>query len=238
MGKRIISQARGHGSLTYRVRPKAFRYKVRYPESNLSGEGEVIKLIHSVGHSAPLAKIIFENKIFYNLAHNGMYEGQKIIIGKSEEPGTISYLKDIPTKKNIYNIESKPFDGGKFIRTSGLSAVILKKEKGKVTVLMPSKKEKVFNDKCRATIGIISGSGRLDKPVIKAGKKYYIKKAKSKLWPRTSAVAMNAVDHPFGSGRGKNLSHGRLGKIPKRNAPSGAKVGSIRAKKTGRKKGK
>ena len=31
MGKRIISQARGKGSKTYRVRRIAFRYKVAYP---------------------------------------------------------------------------------------------------------------------------------------------------------------------------------------------------------------
>ena len=63
-----------------------------------------------------------------------------------------------------------------------------------------------------------------------------MKKAKGKLWPRTSAVAMNVIDHPFGSGRGKNVSHGSKGKIAKRNAPPGAKVGSIRPRRSGRRK--
>ena len=63
-----------------------------------------------------------------------------------------------------------------------------------------------------------------------------MKKSKGKLWPRTSAVKMNAVDHPFGSGRGKNISHGGKGKIPKRNAPPGAKVGTLRPRRTERKK--
>ena len=31
MGKNIISQARGHGSLSYRVRKKAYQYKIGYP---------------------------------------------------------------------------------------------------------------------------------------------------------------------------------------------------------------
>ena len=97
---------------------------------------------------------------------------------------------------------------------------------------MPSKKEKKFHQNCRATIGIIAGHGRLEKPFVKAGKKYYLKKAKSKLWPRTSAVKMNVIDHPFGSGRGKNVKS----KIAKRNAPPGAKVGLIRPKRVGRKK--
>lgn len=236
MGKRIISQARGHGSLRYRVRRKAFIYKISYPKE--TGEGKVLKLIHSAGHSAPIAKIAINNKIFYNLAHDKMFEGQKIIVGKGTEYGTIAQLKNIPTKIGIYNIESRPGGGGKFIRTAGGSVEITKKKLGKAVILMPSKKEKVFNDKCRATIGSIAGSGRKDKPIMKAGKKHYIKKAKNKLWPRTSAVAMNVIDHPFGSGRGKNLSHGRLGKIPRKNAPPGAKVGSLSARRTGRKKGK
>ena len=97
---------------------------------------------------------------------------------------------------------------------------------------MPSKKEKKLHPNCRAVIGVIAGSGRLDKPIVKAGKQYYIKKAKSKLWPRTSAVKMNAIDHPFGSGRGKNPKP----KIAKRNSPPGAKVGLIRPRRTGKRK--
>ena len=102
----------------------------------------------------------------------------------------------------------------------------------KIFVLMPSKKEKEFNPNCRAIVGTIAGAGRLDKPLVKAGKNFYIKKARNKLWPRTSAVKMNAIDHPFGSGRGKRIKS----KIAKRNAPAGAKVGLIRPSRTGRKK--
>ena len=40
MGKRIIQQARGKGSFTYRVKRKAFRYKLQYPKK-LETEGKV-----------------------------------------------------------------------------------------------------------------------------------------------------------------------------------------------------
>jgi len=222
--------------MTYRVRAKAFQHKISYPRDE--GNAEVVKLIHSAGHSAPVVKIVLGDKVFYNLAAEGIYEGQKIKMGKDKEVGTIAKLSEIPTKSKVFNIESRPGDGGKFIRSAGGNALIVRKEKGRVTIMMPSKKEKVFNENCRATIGVAAGSGRRDKPIVQAGKQFYIKKAKSKLWPRTSAVAMNAVDHPFGSGRGKNLTHGNLGKIPKRNAPAGARVGSIRASRTGRGRGK
>ena len=61
---------------------------------------------------------------------------------------------------------------------------------------------------------------------------WHMMKARNKLWPRTSAVKMNVVDHPFGSGRGKRIKS----KIAKRNAPPGRKVGLLRPRRTGRKK--
>ena len=118
------------------------------------------------------------------------------------------------------------------MRTAGTYAVVNKKEQNKVIIVMPSKKEKIFNENCRATIGMVAGHGIKEKPIVKAGSKYYKMKAKSKLWPRTSAVKMNVVDHPFGSGRGKRIKK----KIAKRNSPPGKKVGLLKPKKTGRKK--
>jgi large subunit ribosomal protein L2 len=204
MGKRIISQARGHGSSTYRVRRKAFRFKLQYPKK-LSGEGKVIKIFNSSAHSCPLAKISYEKGFFYIPAFKEMEEGQKITFeGKKIEKGNILQLKDIPVKTPVYNIESRPGDGGKFIKSSGNSAIVNRKVGECVYLLLPSKKEKKFNKSCKATIGKCAGAGRVDKPLVKAGRKYYMKKTKSKLWPRTSAVKMNAIDHPFGSGRGKN----------------------------------
>lgn len=229
MGKRIIQQARGHGSNTYRVRRKAFLIKPRYLKN--IGECEVINLINSGGHSAPLAKIKCGNEIFFNFACEGLYVGQKIVFGRHEN-GDIARLGDLKNGTQIFNIENMPGDGGKFIKSGGGSGIILNKKADKVVVLMPSKKEKIFNSVCRATIGVIAGAGRVDKPILKAGKKYFIKKTKSKLWPRTSAVKVNAIDHPFGSGRGKRIKS----KIVQRMASPGQKVGLLKPKRTGRKK--
>ncbi len=232
MGKRIIQQRRGKGSKTYRVNRRIFRYKVGYPKQ-LSGEGTVLKLFNSGAHSCPLAKVKYDKGTFYIPAFNGMVEGQKINFGDKEiKNGNIVQLKDIPVKTPIYSIESKPGDGGSMIRTGGSYAEVSRKMGNNIFVLMPSKKEKKFNPNCRAIIGETAGSGRLDKPVLKAGKKFHMKKSKSKLWPRTSAVCMNVIDHPFGSGRGKRIKS----KIAKRNAPPGKKVGLIRPRRTGKRK--
>lgn len=231
MGKRIIQQRRGKGSLTYRVKKKAFKIKPKYP-IGLDGEWEVISLIASGGHSSPIMKLRNKKgKIFHSLAANLVYEGQTITIGGNKD-GDIARLKDIKNGQKIFNIEGKKNDGGKFVRSGGNYGQILAKEGKVVKVWLPSKKEIRLDADCLATIGVSAGAGRLEKPILKAGKKYFIMKTKSKLWPRTSAVKMNAIDHPFGSGRGKRIKS----KIAQRNASPGQKVGLLRPRRTGRKK--
>ena len=83
MGKRIISQARGKGSLTYQARKRAFQHKISYP--TFEGEAEITNLIHSAGHSAPLMQISVSNKNFFLPAFNGAFVSQKIFIGVKEE---------------------------------------------------------------------------------------------------------------------------------------------------------
>jgi len=231
MGKRIIQQARGHGSLSYRVKRQSFKYRLQYP-SKLSGEGTVLKLLNSLGHSAPLAKVKSSSGIFFIPAFKGMIEGEKINFNKLATGGILK-LREIPIKTQIYAIEARPGDGGIFIKTAGNHGTVSRIIGEKIFVTMPSKKEKEFDPNCRAIVGEIAGSGRLDKPIIKAGKQHHIKKSKGgRIWPRTSAIKVNAIDHYFGSGRGKNPKS----KIAKRNAPPGRKVGLLRPKRTGRKK--
>jgi len=231
MGKRIIQQARGKGSSTYRVRKRAFQHKLQFPKK-LVGEGTIIKLLNSAGHSAPLAKIKYSEGSFFIPAFEKMVEGEKISFDEKEvKHGNIMKLKNIPVKTEVYSVESRPGDGGLFIKSAGSAGTVTRIVGEKIFVAMPSKKEKEFKPNCRAIVGRIAGSGRLEKPVVKAGRKFFMKKSKGKLWPRTSAVKMNAIDHPFGSGRAKNPKS----KIAKRNAPPGRKVGHLRPRRTGKK---
>lgn len=232
MGKRIISQARGKGSLSYQARKQAFIYRVGYPIG--SGQAQIIKLIHSAAHSAPLLKMKLGKVIFFNVAHNGAILGKEIQIGgENYSDGNIMTLKSIPVASKIFNIEVNPGDGGKMIRTSGSNALLHKKyDDGRVGIIMPNRKEIRLDGDCRATIGVIAGDGRTQKPKMKAGVNHYRAKARNKLWPRVSAVSTNAVDHPFGSGRGKRIKS----KTAKRNAPPGRRVGHLSPRRTGRKK--
>jgi len=230
MGKTIIQQARGHGSFTYRVRRRGYVYRIGYPSLQMSGKHKIISLINSTCHSAPLAKINVGDQSFYIPASQGVYEGQEIEIGTNNiAPGNIVALKNLPVETKVFNIEIRPGDGGRIGRTGGSFATVLRKDENGVLLLLSSKKETKLHPECRATIGIAAGQGRMLKPVVKAGKKWHMMKSRNKLWPRTSAVKFNAVDHPFGCGRGKRIKS----KIAKRNAPAGAKVGHLRPSRTG-----
>ncbi len=231
MGKRIIQRRRGKGSPTYTVREKTYGIRYSYPTED--GKGVLIKLFNAIGYTAPIAMVKFKHKIFFNVATDKLLQGQEIQVGANAElkNGNIIPLKSIPTGTEICNIESTYLSGGRMIRTSGSFATVTKKVQDKVGVLLPSKKEILLDEDVRATIGRVAAGGRTEKPLVKAGKSYHIFKAKSKHYPRTSPIKRNAVNHPFGGGRGKNM--GKPGIAP-RWAPPGRKVGLIKPRKTGR----
>ena len=242
MGKRIISRRKGRGTTTYRANSHKSRGEIQHriydeKEKNSITFGIIKNIVHCPAHSAPIAQIKYENDAKDSLipAPLGVRINDSLESGFNAQIkiGNTTVLKNIPEGTSIYNIENKPGDGGQFVRTAGSSAKIATQTGSTTLIKMPSKKTRIFNSLCRATIGIIAGSGKQDKPFVKAGKKHHYKRARGKLYPRTSGVAMNAVDHPFGSGRGRHIGKS---KIAPRNAPPGRKVGLIRPRRTGKKR--
>lgn len=241
MGKRIISQRRGRGTSTYKCKSHNYKTDVKHRhldeiEKNKKLRGIVKDLINCPGHSAPLAKILYENgETKYIFAPEKIKVNEEVYTGP-ESPiklGNTLPLKKIPEGTIINNIENIPGDGGRFCRSAGSSAKVVSVNPTKIIIKLPSKKTKILNPNCRATIGLIAGTGRKEKPLVKAGKAFHMHKAKGRLYPRTSGVAMNAVDHPFGSGRGRQ--HAKV-KTVSRHAPPGRKAGAVAAKRTGKRK--
>ncbi|MBW2983680.1 50S ribosomal protein L2 [Candidatus Woesearchaeota archaeon] len=236
MGKNLVQQARGKGSPTYKS--PSFRYKgaaKHIPIYDKDMKGEIIDLVHCQGHSAPLAVIMYGKEKCIIQAPEGVRVGDVIEAGNDVKPkvGNTLPLSNVPEGTQIYNIENSPGDGGKFCRSSGSFAKIITKLPTGISVLLPSGKRKLFRHDCRATIGVVAGSGRTEKPFLKAGKMYHKMRAKNKLWPITSGTSMNAVDHPFGSGG--SSTKGRPTQAS-RNAPPGRKVGKIAPRITGKRK--
>jgi large subunit ribosomal protein L2 len=233
MGKRIITQRRGRGTSRYKSPSHRFKNTLSFPKLHDSKIGKITDIIHDRARSAPLAKVKFSDETILIPAALEMKTGGLIYYNKKEiQTGSVLNLSNIPTGSNIYNIENLPGSIGKYCRSSGTTAKIISKTDKYVTIQFPSKKKKNLHPNCRAIIGTVAGSGRLDKPVVKAGTKHHLMKTRNKLFPKVSGVAMNAVAHPFGSGRGRHMGKSQ---VPKKNSPPGRNVGLIRARRTGRK---
>lgn len=233
MGKRLRAQRIGDGSPTYRAKSWRRLGEVKLP-SKKTGEATVVDILHDPGRNAPVARIRHDDgKDHLMLAPEGLKVGDRITIGAAVEVklGDVLPLAEIPEGTPVFNIESKLGDGGKLVRAAGSYALLVGHEMGRVSVQLPSGEIKEMDSRCRATVGVVAGGGRLEKPLVKAGKHHHIILAKGKHYPRTRAVAMNVVDHPFGGGRGK--SAGRP-KTVARGAPPGQKVGLIAARRTGK----
>ena len=237
MGRRIQGQRRGRGGSTFRA--PSHRYKAelshKKPESGDDTiAGEVVGIEHDPARSAPLAEIEFEDgDRRLVLAPEGIRVGETIQVGVSAEikPGNTLPLAEIPEGVLVCNVESQPGDGGKFARASGVSAQLMAHDKDASIVQLPSGQIKRLNPRCRATIGVVAGGGRTEKPFVKAGKKHHKLKSRGTKYPRVRGVAMNAVDHPFGGG---GRQHPGKPKSVSRNAPPGRKVGDIASRRTGR----
>merc|ERR1719318_1779733 len=99
---------------------------------------------------------------------------------------------------------------------------------------LPSGSKKVMPSANRAMVGIVAGGGRIDKPMLKAGRAYHKYKAKRNCWPKVRGVAMNPVEHPHGGGNHQHIGHAST---VRRDTSAGRKVGLIAARRTGRLRG-
>lgn len=237
MGKRILQRHRGKGGLQYRAPSKGKYAVVGYPflASNETFEAKVLNIVHERGREYPLALADVGGKRFYIPAVLGTTVGSTIQIGPQATvaPGNVLPLTSIPEGTQICNIERYKGDGGRLVRNAGSSAILFANSVTGAVVRLPSGKSITLPSGCRASIGVVSGAGRVEKPFLRAGARYHLKKSKGKIYPRMRGIAMAAVYHPFGGGRhqhpGKSTSTSRY-------APPGRKVGLIAAKKTGRKR--
>ena len=234
MGKRILQRRRGKAGIQFRAPSKGKVAPVRYPRTE--GNATVTAILDERGRSAPLAQIRLEgDRYTYLPATAGLTVGQQLSLGGAAQVagGNVLPLSGIPEGTRVSNIELRPGDGGKLVRASGTSAVLFSKAGGRVILKLPSGKNILVRERCRATVGEGAGGGRREKPFLTAGARHHAMRAAGRVYPRMRGIAMAVVYHPFGGGRhqhpGKSTSTSR-------NAPPGRKVGLIAPRKTGRKR--
>ncbi len=235
MGHRITTQARGKGGPTYRAPSHRYKAELKHiGDDTQKITGTVVDIEHDPARNAPIALVKLETgEKVYMLVTEGLGIGEPVLWGSAGEikNGNTLTLKNIPTGTYICNIEARPNDGGKFVRSSGVQAVVVDKSEDRVGIRMPSGKTKWFNARCRATVGIVAGGGRVEKPFVKAGNKYHKMQNTASNWPRVRGVAMNVIDHPFGGGGHQHT--GRPKTIARGTSP-GRTVGSVAARRTGK----
>lgn len=240
MGKRTRVQRRGRGGSTFRAATHKRIAPACYPpvaKEMLEAliRGIVEEILHDPGRGAPLALIRFENgEECYTVVPEGIYTGQQIQMGGKAyvEVGNILPVGKIPEGTMICNIELKPGDGGKIAKSSGAYATVVAHTAQGTMIRLPSGSSKYLSDNCRATIGVVSGAGRTEKPFLKAGPKFHLMRARGRKYPRTRGKAMVAAVHPYGSSK----RSARKVTTVSRHAPPGKKVGLIAAKGAGRRK--
>ncbi|MCS7118328.1 MAG: 50S ribosomal protein L2 [Thaumarchaeota archaeon] len=240
MPKRTRAQRIGLGSPVY-VASIQRRFALGYPSHLFTGadvvRGRVVELHHDAGRGYPVAEIELNGQTFFVPAVMGLHVGQVIEAGLRAKPttGNIVPIGTVPEGQSVSCVELRPGDGGKLVRGSGSYAEVVSHAGDRSIVRLPSKKMKELDSRCFAIVGVVAGSGRPDKPFLKAGKKFHWMRARHRLgtWPRVRGVAMQPVKHPFGGGSGGKLSRPEP---VKRTAPPGQKIGLIAAKRTGRRK--
>lgn len=199
-------------------------------------DGRIIEIVHDPGRGSPLAFIQFSDGKSCTLsAPEGILVSQTISRGAGSPPeiGNILPVGKIPEGTMICNVEREPGDGGKIAKASGSYAMVVAHRPSGTELRLPSGASVYLPENCRATIGVVSGAGRTEKPFMKAGTRRALLMSRGRLWPITKGQAMVSASHPHGGGRHK---HAGKPTTVSRNAPPGRKVGLIAARQSGRSK--
>lgn len=162
--------------------------------------GKVTAIEYDPARTAYIMLVVYQDgDKRYHLAPDGMKVGEEIVtrIKGKVKLGNRMMLSHIPVGFQVHNIEMRPGQGGKIIRSAGTFAVVASVEDKYVQLQLPSGETRIVPKECYASIGIM---GNIDHSNIKIGK------AGRRRWmgwrPTVRGKAMNAVDHPHGGGKG------------------------------------
>ncbi len=215
-GKVTVRHKGGGSKRRYRI--------VDFGEEKMDIPGKVIALEYDPNRTSFLALVEYEDgDKRYILAPNGLKKGNDIICS-DETPvkiGNRARLKNIPVGTMVYNIELEPERGGKTVRAAGTGAQILAQKNKYTHLKMPSTEVRKIDNRCFASIGLVSNSEHRFVKIGKAGRSRWKGKR-----PTVRGSAMTPHDHPHGGGEGRapiGLKH------PK--TPSGKPARGVKTRK-------
>ena len=160
----------------------------------------------------------------YILAPKGLKVGAEVLSGEAVEPtvGNAMPLASIPLGMEVHNVELRPGQGGRMVRSAGMSARVLAKEDRYATLVLRSGEMRKVLATCRATIGAVGNSDHQHVRLGKAGRSRHLGRR-----PTVRGSAMNPVAHPMGGGEGRRAG----GRHPMSPWGRPAKGGKTRSRK-------
>ena len=194
-----------NGHITCRHRGGGHKRKIRVIDFKRDKEdvaAKVASIEYDPNRSAHVALLHYrDGEKRYIIAPQGLKAGDEVITSDTApfEPGCCMRMKGMPLGSMIHNIEMVPGRGAKLVRSAGLSAQLMARSGGYVTLRMPSGEMRMINEDCRATFGIVSNPEHNLRVESKAGRKRWMG-----IRPTVRGTAMNPVDHPHGGGEGKH----------------------------------
>ena len=200
--KKAGRDSAGHISVRHRGGGVKRRYRIVDFLRNRDGmEATVEAIAYDPNRSANLALIAYEDGAkAYILAPEGLKVGSKVMSGEKAEatPGNCLPLGLIPLGLMVHCVELVPGQGAKISRSAGNDCQVMAREKGTVTLKLPSGEVRQFDARCKATIGSVGNKDWGSIQLGKAGRKRLMG-----IRPTVRGVAMNPVDHPMGGGEGR-----------------------------------
>src|SRR5579862_3426586 len=157
----LLNHAGRNGQGRVTTRHRGGGHKRRYPlidfKRNKDGvTARVATIEYDPNRSARIALLHYKDgEKRYILAPVGLNVGDIIESGAAADikTGNCLPIKNIPVGTVIHNIELRPNQGGKLVRSAGVAAQLMAKEDAYAQVRMPSGEVRKVHVDCRATIG-------------------------------------------------------------------------------------
>jgi len=166
------------------------------------GVPAVVKSIeYDPNRSARIALLYYaDGEKTYILAPNGLEVGTTVMSGPEAAPevGNTLPLANIPLGTVIHNVELRPGQGAKMVRSAGTFAQLVSREDKYAIIKMPSGEVRKILATCKATVGSVGNSDHALQQSGKAGRSRWLGRR-----PHTRGVVKNTVDHPMGGGEGR-----------------------------------
>ena len=196
-----------NGHITVRHKGGGYRTQYRLIDFKRTKDdipAKVATIEYDPNRSARIALLNYKDgEKRYILAPLGLKVGDKVESGPNADikNGNCLPIKNIPLGTVIHNVELRPGQGGKLVRSAGSSAQLMAKEGEYAQVRMPSGEVRKILMVCRATIGQLGNADHENEIVGKAGRKRH-----RGIRPSVRGIAMNPVDHPHGGGEARSTS--------------------------------